>query len=67
MSTAEVTAYLYGAKLAREVADGEQGDPDTVTQVQSWLGPGEFAAIDKIGLRRFNYWSLEGQHDHRRA
>jgi hypothetical protein len=63
MSTAEIVAYLYGAKLTREAqelmaAGNGQDIPKT-----AWMGSTEFEAIDRLGLRTFNYWMQRGGRD----
>jgi len=60
MSTAEITAYLYGAKLTRQALDLKAEGRGDEMPMACWLGEQEFAAIDRLGLRKFNEWMVRG-------
>lgn len=67
MTTAEITAYLYGVKVFREQMARESLEVNAPVVAAAWLGEEEFRAIDRLGLRVFNKWMLQGGRDARRG
>jgi hypothetical protein len=63
MSTSEIVAYLYGAKLTREAVELQSGGHGDDMPLTAWMGENEFQAIDRLGLKTFNYWMLRGGRD----